>query len=615
MIKITNTLTSLALLSVSLNSLFSGTEDLSDQLPVGKTLADLGLGERPFGPADRAVRLIEWASLPTDAKAAYCQQVTAHEDQLYFCIKKGQILEYALDGTPSSQPFLDVAALRGSNFIDQDNGFSYGIRGFAFHPGYGVNNQLVYTMHRESNIGSADHHITSGADSEFILAEWDMSGATPTMREVFRIGFEPNNAHRAQNIGFNPRASPGDADYGNLYCCFGDNTINGQIDTRNNGQDFSNITASVIRIYPLDPSGQTDDDLAAAGLKRSSNAKYAIPLDNPWVGLNGYAEELFAKGFRNPVTMNFAPNGSPMVGDVGEISIEEINLVENGGNYGWGLREGTFAFTWSDQTTHTILDGNDSLTWVPYGDANDPAYTIKFRSKDGSNPSTRIVTRSGTANDGLIYPVAQYSHEGNNTAGSVPNTGNSAIAAGQYYDGFWSEELEGLYLFGDFANDTLYYIETDSLVNDNRPAEVFQLPLVDATGASITLESIIGEQRSNMRFGRDSYGNVYLVSKTNFKIYRFQGTPEVQLSISSITLPADGKAYPQLNMTRPGPDPTLSYRMESTGDLNFTNTEGDFEEINTVTNADSTVDQSYRYSIPFESENQRFFRATVEVLP
>jgi len=609
------TLSVLALAFASPIPAFSATEDLSDQLPPGKTLADLGLGERPFGPASRAVRLVEWASLPLSAPVSYCQQVVPHGDKLYFCIKKGQILEYALDGTPSAQPFLDVATLRGSDFIDLDNGFSYGIRGFAFHPEYGVSNQLVYTMHRESNLGTADHNVTSGADSEFVLGEWDMSGPTPSMREVFRIGFLPNNAHRAQNIGFNPKASPGDTDYGKLYCCFGDNTINGEIDTRNNGQDFSNITAAVIRISPLNPAGESDIELTALGLKRSANGKYSIPLDNPWVGQVGYAEELFAKGFRNPVTMNFAPDGSPMVGDVGEASIEEINLVEKGGNYGWSLREGTFAFTRSDQTTHAVLEANDSLTWVPFGDMNDPAYSIRFRDKDNTNPTSRTIARSGTHDDGLVYPVAQYSHEGNNTAGSVPDTGNSAIAAGQFYDGFWSEELEGLYIFGDFAKDTLYYIETKDIVNDNRPAEVFRLPLVDAAGDSISLETIIGSQRSNMRFGRDSYGNVYLVSKTNFKIYRFQGTPEVKLSITSMTLPEDGKDYPMIRMTHPGPDSTLTYSMESSGDLGFSDPDAGFLETHSVTNADGTIDRTYRYLAPIESSSQRFFRGTVEAAP
>lgn len=585
---------------------FAGTEDLSDQLPPGKTLADLGLGERPFGPADRAVRLVEWASFPADY---FCQQMGAHGDKLYFGIKRGEILEYALDGTPSILPFLDVATLRGAAFRDiTSNSFSYGLRGFAIHPGYGTDNQLVYTLHTETNTGSADHYITANADFEYVLGEWDLSGGTPSMREVFRIGYPaPSIAHRAQNIGFNPQASPGDADYGNLYACFGDGTSgNAIIDFYGNSQDFSNITAAVIRIFPNDPSAQTDGELAGLGLKRSDNGKYSIPLDNPWVGTSGYAEELYAKGLRNPVSMNFAPDGSPMVGDVGEQAMEEINLIENGGNYGWCLREGTFAFTRSDQTTHDVLEASASLTWVPYGAANDPAYTILFRDKDGLNSSSDTVTRSGADDDGLVYPVAQFTHEGNRTS-----DGRSAVAAGQYYNGSWAEELEGLYVFGNFTKDTLFYIETKDIVNDDRPADVMRLPLIDENGDSISLQTIIGAERSNMRFGRDRYGNLYLVSKTNYKVYRFQGTPEIALSISSMELPADGKDYPLLSMTHPGPDSTLVYGLESSSDLSFTNVGTGFLEINAVINADATVERSYRYLTPFEDEAQQFFRPTV----
>lgn len=574
-------------------------------------MADLGLGERPFGPANRAVRLIEWATLPAGPPVSYCQQIAARGDMLYFAIKKGQILEYGLDGTPSAQPFLNVATLRGANFVDQDNSYNYGIRGFAFHPAY-VTNQLVYTLHREMNTGTADLHIASGAHSEFVLAEWDMTGAVPTFREIFRIGFEEGNAHRAQNIGFNPVALPSDADYGMLYCCFGDNTQNGTIDLRNNGQNFSNVAGSVIRIHPLSPSAYSNLELTGQGLKRAPNDRYSIPLDNPWVGQSGFAEELYAKGFRNPVTMNFAPNGAPMVGDVGELAMEEINLIENGGNYGWSLREGTFAFTMSNQTNGAVLDASDSLTWIPYGTINDPAYSIYFRDKDGTNPRTETPARSGINDDGLVYPVAQYSHEGNNTTGT--ESGNSAVIAGQYYDGFWAEELEGLYLFGDLALDTLYYMETKDLLNDNQPAEIFRLPLIDSAGDSITLASLIGEQRANMRFGRDSYGNVYLVSKTNFKIYRFQGSPEIDLSISSVELPADGKDYPLLKLTHPGPDSTLTYELESSSDLSFTDASAGFVE-STTTNTNGTVDRSYRYLTPIESEQKRFFRANFENSP
>lgn len=61
-----------------------------------------------------------------------------------------------------------------------------------------------------------------------------------------------------------------------------------------------------------------------------------IPADNPFVGVPGAREEIFAFGFRNPFRMSFDPIGGGLwVGDVGEIAVEEIHLVTAGGNYGW----------------------------------------------------------------------------------------------------------------------------------------------------------------------------------------------------------------------------------------------------------------------------------------
>jgi uncharacterized repeat protein (TIGR03806 family) len=67
---------------------------------------------------------------------------------------------------------------------------------------------------------------------------------------------------------------------------------------------------------------------------------YAIPTDNPYVG-GGGAPEVWALGFRNPWRWSFdAATGKLFVGDVGGAAYEEIDVVEKGKNYGWGVMEG-----------------------------------------------------------------------------------------------------------------------------------------------------------------------------------------------------------------------------------------------------------------------------------
>jgi glucose/arabinose dehydrogenase len=63
---------------------------------------------------------------------------------------------------------------------------------------------------------------------------------------------------------------------------------------------------------------------------------------NPFLGQAGARGEIFALGFRNPFRFGFdAVTGALWAGDVGEDTIEEIDRVTAGGNYGWPRCEGT----------------------------------------------------------------------------------------------------------------------------------------------------------------------------------------------------------------------------------------------------------------------------------
>lgn len=67
---------------------------------------------------------------------------------------------------------------------------------------------------------------------------------------------------------------------------------------------------------------------------------YVIPKDNPFDATQA-APEIWALGFRNPWRFSFdSQTGDLWVGDVGAASYEEIDRVQKGKNYGWGVREG-----------------------------------------------------------------------------------------------------------------------------------------------------------------------------------------------------------------------------------------------------------------------------------
>lgn len=95
-----------------------------------------------------------------------------------------------------------------------------------------------------------------------------------------------------------------------------------------NGQDTSNLFGSILRIDVDNPQ---------------NDLNYSIPADNPFFANNvGKREEIFAYGLRNPFRFSFdSETGLIWAGDVGERGAEEVDIIENGGNYGWNIMEGT----------------------------------------------------------------------------------------------------------------------------------------------------------------------------------------------------------------------------------------------------------------------------------
>lgn len=113
---------------------------------------------------------------------------------------------------------------------------------------------------------------------------------------------------------------------GFLFISTGDGAGPNPPDPLKTGQDVSDLLSSVLRI-----------DVR----QRDAGRNYAVPKDNPFVGMEKVRPEIWAFGFRNPWRMNFdAKSGDLWVGDVGWELWELIYRVERGGNYGWSIVEG-----------------------------------------------------------------------------------------------------------------------------------------------------------------------------------------------------------------------------------------------------------------------------------
>ena len=80
----------------------------------------------------------------------------------------------------------------------------------------------------------------------------------------------------------------------------------------------------------------------------AQTAGYAIPPDNPFVGVPGARGEIYVRGLRNPFRWSFDRlTGDMLIGDVGGGAREEIDWLPRaqtaGANLGWNCREGKIA--------------------------------------------------------------------------------------------------------------------------------------------------------------------------------------------------------------------------------------------------------------------------------
>jgi glucose/arabinose dehydrogenase len=136
-----------------------------------------------------------------------------------------------------------------------------------------------------------------------------------------------NNFHHGGELEFDPQGQY-------LYWAVGDNTDSP------NAQDLTNIHGKILRL----------------------NRDGSAPADNPFVDYPNAVEQIYAYGFRNPFRFTFAPDGTLLVGDVGEADWEELNVVTPGANYGWPNAEGAcsgcayvnpiYAYRHSDTPAH-----------------------------------------------------------------------------------------------------------------------------------------------------------------------------------------------------------------------------------------------------------------------
>ena len=346
------------------------------------------------------------------------------------------------------------------------NRLSSGFITFVFHPEF-ARNGLFYTVH-------AEHGPDNPAKPDFIppgygmkdvtyhnvLTEWHATNPAAnvfagTRRELLRSAHVVANlTHPLSAVEFNPTAKPGDVDYGLLYISGSDHGFsNGGGPNQSNPaqtQRLDSIITAILRIDPRSPS-------VTKG--RKGLGDYTIPMANklaaqgpPTLG------EIYAYGFRNAHRLSWDTDGTMFANDIGMNHVEEINIVHNGGNYGWMKREGYW----------------ENGRWR--GGALNELYPLPEEILDGR------------VQDGFTYPVAIYDHD----------EGRS-ISAGFAYHGRIAA-LRGKYVFGDIHGGRIFAADLaamkkadDGIPRTVAPIEEVQVYERDAGGnrVNVSLQELI----------------------------------------------------------------------------------------------------------------------------
>ena len=223
-------------------------------------------------------------------------------------------------GAKSDALFLDLR----DRMLKPNAGFDErGLLGLAFHPDYAENHKFYVYYSAPLREGAPEDWNHTAHLSEFKVSADNPLVADPESERLLMQVDQPQFNHDGGRLAFGPD--------GFLYIGLGDggagNDVGPGHGENGNGQNIETLLGAILRI---------DVDGAEP---------YGIPADNPFVG-NAGRDEIYAYGIRNPWGLSFDRGGSHrlFVADVGQNRFEEVNIIENGGNYGWRVREGFSGF-------------------------------------------------------------------------------------------------------------------------------------------------------------------------------------------------------------------------------------------------------------------------------
>ena len=295
------------------------------------------------------------------------------------------------DGRTATE-FLNITS-RKPHFEEKNEG----LLGMAFHPGFRTNG-LFYIYYNQLSTNQPSPYSRRCVISELKVSATNAAQADLASERILLEVPEPSGGNQGGEVCFGPD--------GFLYIGLGDGESGN--DPGDNGQNTATLLGKIIRI---DVNGRTQ-----VGHGKSQRLlPYAIPSNNPYVGepdMNGGTrKEIYALGVREPWRFSFDRNtGELWAGDVGQDLWEEVDLIVNGGNYGWPIREGAHHF------------------------------------------------KPGPPGAQFIDPVMEYPHHPDKLAQSLfpQHSIGACIIGGYVYRGRKFPALQGVYIYADYVLGTIW---------------------------------------------------------------------------------------------------------------------------------------------------------------
>ncbi|HEY1110152.1 MAG TPA: PQQ-dependent sugar dehydrogenase [Opitutaceae bacterium] len=297
-----------------------------------------------------------------------------------------------------------------------------GVLALAFHPQYRANRQF-YVWYTQFT-GTGKNARGTSRLARFLASESDPNVADLASEQLLIVQPDEASNHNGGELLFG-------AD-GYLYLSIGDEGAYNDI-FENSQRLTKDLFAGILRI---------DVDRRPGNLPPNPHpavqaSTYLVPKDNPFIGatrFNGEAvdpaavrTEFWAIGLRNVWRMAFdSATGELWAGDVGQNAAEEIDLIMRGGNYGWNYREAR-----------------------------------------GRGPRK--------APEGLTFdePVWDY-----------PRTEGTSVTGGFVYRGTRYPDLDGQYLFADYATGKVWALRPDGgkRVSADRVRQIALIPTITSFG-------------------------------------------------------------------------------------------------------------------------------------